>query len=114
MRQIHGDAVTAEQSFGYLPFVWELFLIPFAAAEAAEWSVSAATRERLRASLEFARTIRLPDGRWQKIGDEDDGRVLMAHDDASRLDRVGKALAAWLGTDVVCAIVKPLVWALFG
>jgi hypothetical protein len=98
-RQIHEDGVPVEQAFGYLPFVWELFLIPFAAAEAAGRSVSDATRERLRASLEFARAIRLPSGRWPQIGDEDDGRVLLAHDDASRLDRVGGALAAWLGAE---------------
>ena len=96
LRQIHEDGVPAEQAFGYLPFLWELFLIPFAAAEAAGRSISSATRMRLRSSLEFARAIRLPGGRWPQIGDEDDGRVLLAHDDASRLDRVGNALAAWL------------------
>jgi len=113
-RQIHEDGVAAEQAFGYLPFVWELFLIPFAAAEAAGRSVSAATQDRLRASLEFARTIRLPDGRWPQIGDEDDGRVLMAHDDKSRLDRVGNALAAWLGADALCPDELALARLLFG
>jgi hypothetical protein len=29
--------------------------------------------------------------------------VLLAHDEASRLDRVGNALAAWLGADALCA-----------
>jgi hypothetical protein len=114
MRQIHADGVTAEQAFGYLPFVWELFLIPFTAAEAAGRSVSQATRERLRASLEFARSIRLPDGRWPAIGDEDDARVLLAHDDASRLDRVGNGLAAWLGADALCAGENVFARMLFG
>jgi hypothetical protein len=103
MRQIHEDGVAAEQAFGYLPFVWELFLIAFTAALAAGRSVSSAAKERLGASLEFARTIRLPGGRWPQIGDEDDGRVLLTHDEASRLDRVGNALAAWLGADALCA-----------
>jgi hypothetical protein len=114
MCQIHADGVTAEQAFGYLPFVWELFLIPFAAAEAAGRSVSSATRDRLRASLEFARAIRLPDGRWPQVGDEDDARVLLANDDASRLDRVGNALAAWLGADALCGGESALARMLFG
>jgi len=114
LRQIHPDGVPAEQAFGYLPFVWELFLIPFAAAEAAGLSVSDATKDRLRASLEFARAIRLPDGRWPQVGDEDDGRVLLAHDDASRLDRVGNALAAWLGAEALCARESALARLLFG
>src|SRR5262249_47977463 len=35
LRQFHEDGVNAEQAFGYLPFVWELLLTGFAAAEAA-------------------------------------------------------------------------------
>ena len=112
--QIHADGVPAEQAFGYLPFVWELFLIPFAAAEAAGRRVSEASRARLGASLEFARAIRLSDGRWPQVGDEDDGRVLLAHDDASRLDRVGNALAAWLGAAALCAGESALARVLFG
>jgi heparinase II/III-like protein len=114
LRQIHQDGVTAEQAFGYLPFVWELFLIPFAAAEAAGQNVSAATKERLRAALEFARAIRLPDGRWPQIGDEDDAGILLAYDDRSRLDRVGNALAAWLGADALCPDEHALARLLFG
>jgi len=114
MRQIHEDGVTAEQAFGYVPFVWELFLIPFAAAEAAGRSVSPAVKERLRASLEFARAIRLPDGRWPQVGDEDDGRVLLAHDDGSRLDRVGGALAAWLDAAAPCEGESGYARMLFG
>src|SRR5262249_15203692 len=114
LRQIHEDGVTAEQAFGYLPFVWELFLIPFAAAEAAGRSVSQAVKDRLRASLEFARTIRLPGGSWPAIGDDDDASVLLAHDDASRLDRVGDALAAWLGADALRARESAYARLLFG
>ena len=114
LRQIHPDGVPAEQAFGYLPFVWELFLIPFAAAEAAGRDMPRAVKDRLRTSLEFARAIRLPDGRWPAIGDEDDARVLLAHDDASRLDRVGNALAAWLGADALCAGEVALARMLFG
>jgi hypothetical protein len=99
LRQIHDDGVPAEQAFGYLPFVWELLLPALIACEAAGRTVSSAVRGRLRSSLEFARAIRLPDGRWPQIGDEDDGRILLAIEGPSRLDLVGNALAAWLGTD---------------
>ena len=99
LRQIHPDGVPAEQAFGYLPFVWELLLAAFIACEAAGRAVSAPVRDRLRASLEFARAIRLPEGRWPQIGDEDDGRILLAIEGPSRLDLVGNALAAWLGAD---------------
>ncbi len=101
LRQIHADGVPAEQAFGYLPFVWELLLVPFVAAHHAGREVSPAVKDRLRASLEFARTIRLPGGRWPQIGDEDDGRVLLAEEGHSRLDRVGNALAAWLDADAL-------------
>ncbi len=99
LRQIHADGVPAEQAFGYLPFVWELLLPAFIACEAAGYAIGAQVRDRLRASLEFARAIRLPDGRWPQIGDEDDGRILLAIEGPSRLDLVGNALAAWLGAD---------------
>ena len=101
LRQIHPDGVTAEQAFGYLPFVWELLLYPFVAGEAAGRGVPEAVRARLAASLEFARAARLPDGRLPQVGDEDDGRVLLAAEGASRLDLVGNALAAWLGVDAL-------------
>lgn len=99
LRQIHPDGVPAEQAFGYLPFVWELLLPAFIACEAAGCAISAPVRDRLRASLEFARSIRLADGRWPQIGDEDDGRILLAIEGPSRLDLAGNALAAWLGAD---------------
>jgi hypothetical protein len=101
LRQIHPDGVTAEQAFGYLPFVWELLLYPLVAGEAAGRAVPEAVKTRLAASLEFARTVRLPDGRLPQVGDEDDGRVLLAAEGVSRLDRVGNALAAWLGADAL-------------
>jgi len=69
------------------------------AGEAAGRPVGDEVRERLRASLEFARTLRLPGGRLPQVGDEDDGRVLLAAEGWSRLDLVGNALAAWLGAD---------------
>ena len=99
--QIHPDGVTAEQAFGYLPFVWELALLGLKAADAAGLEPSVAVRERLVASLEFARVMRGPDGRWPQVGDEDDGRVLLASLERSRLDLVGNALAAWLGEDAL-------------
>ena len=101
LRQIHPDGVTAEQAFGYVPFIWELFLLPFVAAEHAGRLVPDAVKARLAASLEFARALRLPPGRLPQVGDEDDGRVLLAADGPSRLDLVGNALAAWLGADAL-------------
>ena len=99
LRQIHDDGVPAEQAFGYLPFVWELLLPALSACEVGGRTVSGAVRGRLRASLDFARAIRLPVGRWPQIGDEDDGRILLAVEGPSRLDLVGNALAAWLSAD---------------
>ncbi len=99
LRQIHPDGMPAEQAFGYLPFVWELLLPALIACEAAGVAFAAPVRDRLRSSLEFARAIRLPDGRWPQVGDEDDGRVLLAIEGPSRLDLAGNALAAWLGAD---------------
>jgi hypothetical protein len=98
LRQIHPDGVPAEQAFGYLPFVWELLLAGLLAGEAAGRRASDAVRARLAASLEFARAIRLPDGGWPRVGDEDDGRVLLVAE-PNRLDLVGNAVAAWLGVE---------------
>ena len=96
-RQIHPDGVPAEQAFAYLPFVWELLLCAFLAGEAAGRATPGEVRARLAASLEFARVIRLPHGGFPHVGDEDDGRMLLAVEGWSRLDLVGNALAAWLG-----------------
>jgi hypothetical protein len=101
LRQFDRDGVPLEQAFGYLPFVWELLLCAFLAAERAAATISTPVRERLRASLEFARWIRLPDGSWPRVGDEDDARILLAGGSGSRLDRVGNALAAWLGVEAL-------------
>jgi len=101
LRQIHPDGVTAEQAFGYLPFVWELLLGAFLACEAAGRTVPDPVKRRLAASLEFARAVRLPGGRLPQVGDEDDARVLLAAEGWSRLDLVGNALAAWLGADAL-------------
>ncbi|MGH7741584.1 MAG: heparinase II/III domain-containing protein, partial [Candidatus Eiseniibacteriota bacterium] len=97
MRQFDSDGVSLEQSFGYVPFIWELLLTPFLAAAAAGRPVSAEARQRVASSLGFMRTVRLPDGQWPRIGDEDDGRVLWAGSEASRLDVVGNAVTSWLG-----------------
>ncbi len=112
--QIHPDGVPAEQAFGYLPFVWELLLCGFVAAERAGREAGAAVRDRLRASLDFARVIRLPGGRWPQVGDEDDGRVLLAAEGASRLDLAGGALAAWLGEPPLAEDGGALALLLFG
>jgi hypothetical protein len=101
LAQFHTDGVSAEQAFGYLPFVWELLLLGLRAADAAGLEPSPAVRERLAASLEFARAIRGAGGRAPQVGDEDDGRLLLAGLEASRLDLVGNALAAWLGLDAL-------------
>jgi hypothetical protein len=97
LRQIHADGVPAEQAFGYLPFIWELLLLGFVAAEAAGRTIAPAVRDRLAASLGFARALRLPAGRLPPVGDEDDARILLAEIDAPRVDLAGNALAAWLG-----------------
>ena len=97
LRQFDADGVSLEQSFGYVPFIWELSLSPLLAASAAGRGVRPEVRARLARSLEFLRAVRLPGGEWPRIGDEDDGRIIFAGGEASRLDVVGGALAAWLG-----------------
>lgn len=114
LRQFDPDGVNLEQSFGYLPFVWELLLYPFIAAEAAGRTVPRAVRERLAKTLEFARLVRLPDGRTPQIGDEDDGRLMLLAEDATRLDLVGNALAAWLGRNALSEGGGALAMLLFG
>lgn len=103
LRQFHPDGVTAEQAFGYLPFVWELLLCGLRAAETAGRAVAPGTRRRLEASIEFARAIRLPDGRCPQVGDGDDGGILLVSEGRRRLDLVGNALAAWLGSEALSA-----------
>ena len=99
LRQIHPDGTSAEQAFGYVPFIWEISLLALHAAEYAGEPVRPEVWQRLTRSLEFMRTVRLPGGRWPQVGDEDDGRVLLAWDGPSRLDLVGNALAARTGED---------------
>ena len=113
-RQFHPDGVNAEQAFGYLPFVWEMLLYALIAGEAAGRVATAVTRERLHASLEVARTVRLAGGTWPQVGDEDDSRLLLAADGRSRLDLVGNALAAWLGADGLSDRDTGLAALLFG
>lgn len=114
LRQFHPDGVNAEQAFGYLPFVWELVLLGLRAGEAAGRATPPAVRERLAESLEFARAIRLPGGRWPQVGDEDDGRVLLGSEGWSRLDLVGNALAAWLDRDALGPGHAAYAWLLTG
>lgn len=114
LRQFHEDGVPAEQAFGYLPFVWELLLYAFVASERAGRTVRDEVRRRLRGTLDFARVVRLPRGRWPQIGDEDDGRILLAADGPSRWDLVGNALAAWLGEPPLAADSPNLAALLIG
>jgi hypothetical protein len=99
--QVHRDGVSAEQAFGYVPFIWELLLLGLRATEVAGLEPRPEVRERLAASLEFARVLRGPSGRAPQVGDEDDGRILLAGDPGSRIDLVGNALAAWLKVDAL-------------
>ncbi len=114
LSQFHSDGVNGEQAFGYLPFVWELLLAGFVAGGAAGLTVSETVRDRLHASLLFARAIRLADGTAPHVGDEDDGRVLLASEGWSRLELVGNALAAWLDKPGLAAGSQELALLLTG
>lgn len=114
LSQIHPDGVSAEQAFGYVPFIWELALLALDAAECAGEQVRPEVWERLGRSLEFMRAVRLPDGRVPQVGDEDDGRILLAWDGPSRVDLVGNALAARIGADALDAEASGLATLLFG
>jgi len=117
-RQIHGDGVTAEQAFRYLPFVWELVLPAVILAERAGpvFGARAAdvVRERLLLSLEFARSMRRSNGTLPPIGDEDDARVLLADQAETRLDLAGNALAAWLAAPALTEGANALAFLLTG
>lgn len=93
LTQINPDGTSVEQAFGYLPFIWELCLIPLLITR---FSLPSDVSARLTSSLEFARVVRLPDGSLPKIGDDDDGRILLPFDTISRLDLVGNLLARFL------------------
>jgi hypothetical protein len=92
--QISADGTSVEQSFQYVPFIWELILIPLLAARSIGVPIREEVSDRLRASLSWARVNRLPNGTLPQIGDEDDGRVLLPSDRHSRLDLVGSLLAS--------------------
>jgi len=113
-RQILADGATAEQALRYLPFVWELLLPSLVLVETAGRSTPAIVRERLAASLEFARTLRRADGTLPPIGDEDDARILLADEMDSRLDLAGNALAAWLGAPGLAGGAQGLAFLLTG
>jgi len=114
LRQFHPDGVNAEQAFGYVPFIWEIALLALDAAECAGEEVRPEVWDRLGRSLEFMRTVRLPDGRVPQVGDEDDGRILLAWDGPSRVDLVGNALAARIGADSLDEGADGLALLLFG
>lgn len=95
--QINPDGSSVEQAFGYLPFIWELILLPLMFAELAGKSTPQEVKDRLACSFNFAQTVRLPDGTMPKIGDEDDGCVLLPGCSMSRLDFIGNILQSYVG-----------------
>lgn len=96
VRQFSSDGISLEQSFGYLPFIWELILYPFTWARERGRTIDPVVLKVLANSLQAARWLRHESGSLPQIGDEDDGRVLLPADVCSRLDLVGTALAAFL------------------
>jgi len=112
--QFHPDGTPAEQAFRYMPFVWELVLTGMAAGQKRGLAVPQMMVERLAASLEFARAVRLANGEVPSVGDEDDGRVLLPAEGNSRLDLVGNCLAAWLGAPRLSGTSGCLAALLFG
>lgn len=97
LRQINPDGTSVEQSFGYLPFIWELIVLPLMYAEMAGNPTPQEIRNRIMASLRFGHIIRLPDGTTPKVGDEDDGCVLLPGCTRSRLDFVGSIVEDFVG-----------------
>src|SRR5262249_47965271 len=106
--------VTAEQAFRYLPFVWELVLPALILAERSGSRSRDPVRMRLSLSLEFARSMRRSNGTLPPIGDEDDARILLADENASRLDLAGDPLAAWLGVPALTDGASTLALLLTG
>ncbi|MBL1149413.1 MAG: alginate lyase family protein [Armatimonadetes bacterium] len=114
LKQVNADGGPAEHSFEYLPFILELFLIPFAMERAAGRGNTAPSAERLHRSLEFLRAVLLPDGGLPKVGDQDDARVALPMEAFSRARLVANALAAFLGQPAVSSADTALARLMFG
>ncbi len=95
----HPDGVGAEQSPTYAAYSLEWFAIAGLAAESVGRPFSADVRSRLYAAALHLRTIMDDSGRVPRVGDDDEGRVLVS--DLRREDRyVASVLALvvrWLG-----------------
>lgn len=101
VKQFSSDGISLEQSFGYVPFIWELIIYPLNLAVERGRTIQQEALTTLSKSLEAARWMRLETGNLPQVGDEDDGRVLLPADACSRLDLVGNALATFLDLPVL-------------
>lgn len=99
-RQIHPDGVPAEQAFGYLPFVWEFYLFAYSLPREDGKELPPIVRDRLAASVEFARAAMDSRCRLFQVGDEDEGEVVPFYSGVhSRVCAVGRSVAQLVGAD---------------
>lgn len=102
LRQLHDDGVPGEQTFGYLPFVWEFYVHMALARIPIPSEVSA----HLSKSVQFVGTVMSASGYVPQVGDEDDGSILTWRVGASRYRAVADAMHHTIGTPVLEACAK--------
>ncbi|WP_380058853.1 heparinase II/III family protein (plasmid) [Falsihalocynthiibacter sp. SS001] len=92
LRQITEDGVGAEQSPSYTCFTIEWYLLIRSVAETVGDTVDARVSERLRAAARHLRWMMDADGNVPRIGDDDEGRVIISGTDEK--DYVTQILAS--------------------
>lgn len=93
LRQIHPDGVGAEQSPTYTCFTLEWYLMALAVADQSGDELPGAVCDRLGNAAEVLRWMMDDNGNVPRIGDDDQGRVLLSGD-AREADYVPQILAA--------------------
>lgn len=103
LRQILPDGVPGEQTFGYMPFVWEFYLhLGLAGIE-----LRPETKERLGRSVDFIDCVATSEGYVPQVGDEDDGCVLCRRAGWGRFGIVAEAMRKLFGTPPLGACCRP-------
>jgi hypothetical protein len=87
LHQVYEDGGDYEASTGYHVLVTQMFLMSYRIMAASRIAPSASFVERLRAMIRWMTLLADEAGRLPNVGDCDDGRVELLHDDLERLYR---------------------------
>jgi uncharacterized heparinase superfamily protein len=91
-RQVWPDGVNKEQATAYHCYVFTLLALPMILGSRNGFSFSQAYADRLERMAEYVAAIISRDGELPRIGDDDEGRVLIL--DPVRVDRPARSLLA--------------------